>query len=319
MRSTASSRKRKVYTGNISSARMFPIPRSSGALSLRCSASLPNSNLHFRLSLPPISLRFWKKRWMSFVLQQLVHHLRYFRTLIAALIHLRFALRLWLNKQSRLLPRSAVSWILLPTFLVKDCLDILLPFLTLMCNASIQEGILPASQKEAIVIPALKKSGLDTDDMKNYRPISNLSFMSKVVEKLIFEQLSVYLAENNLFPKLQSGFRRFHSTESAVLRVLSDIYSVIDRGDVALLALLDVSAAFDTVDHSYPPGETVYIFRSGRTSLLVVRLVHFWPISIRAVGGHFITQDISLFWNSSRIGTRACPLCPLYCRCCQVC
>ena len=137
-----------------------------------------------------------------------------------------------------------------PTFLVKDCLDILSPFLTLMCNASIQEGILPASQKEAIVIPALKKSGLDTDDMKNYRPISNLSFMSKVVEKLIFEQLSVYLAENNLFPKLQSGFRRFHSTESAVLRVLSDIYSVIDRGDVALLALLDVSAAFDTVDHS---------------------------------------------------------------------
>ena len=63
-------------------------------------------------------------------------------------------------------------------------------------------------------------------------------------------QLSVYLAENNLFPKLQSGFRRFHSTESAVLRVLSDIYSVVDRGDVALLTLLDVSAAFDTVDHS---------------------------------------------------------------------
>ena len=86
--------------------------------------------------------------------------------------------------------------------------------------------------------------------MKNYRPISNLSFMSKVVEKLIFEQLSVYLVENNLFPKLQSGFRRYHSTESAVLRVLSDIYSAVDRGDVALLALLDVSAAFDTVDHS---------------------------------------------------------------------
>ena len=80
-----------------------------------------------------------------------------------------------------------------PTFLVKDCLNILSPFLTLMCNASIQDGILPASQKEAIAIPALKKSGLDTDDMKNYRPISNLSFMSKVVEKLIFEQLSVYL------------------------------------------------------------------------------------------------------------------------------
>lgn len=137
-----------------------------------------------------------------------------------------------------------------PTFLVKECLANLSPFLTLMCNASIQEGLMPSSQKEAIITPALKKFGLDTDDMKNYRPISNLSFMSKVVEKLIFQQLSVYLVENNLFPKLQSGFRRFHSTESAVLQVLSDIYSAIDRGDVALLALLDVSAAFDTVDHS---------------------------------------------------------------------
>ena len=86
--------------------------------------------------------------------------------------------------------------------------------------------------------------------MKNYRPISNLSFMSKVVERIVVRQLSEYLAANSLLPKLQSGFRRHHSTESALLRVLSDLFTVTDKGEVLLLALLDVSAAFDTVDHS---------------------------------------------------------------------
>ena len=100
-------------------------------------------------------------------------------------------------------------------------LDVLLPFMTCMCNASFQEG-LPSSQMDAVITPVLKKVGLDPDELKS--PISNLSFMSKIVEKLIFLQLSTYLAENNLLPKLQSGFRRFYSTESAVYRVLSDVY-----------------------------------------------------------------------------------------------
>ena len=76
------------------------------------------------------------------------------------------------------------------------------------------------------------------------------SFYVKVIEKLILAQLSRYLAANNLFPDYQSGFRRHHSTVTAILRVLSDIYAAIDRDQVSLLALLDVSAAFDTVDHS---------------------------------------------------------------------
>ena len=137
-----------------------------------------------------------------------------------------------------------------PTFLIKEFLGELLPFLTRMCNASIRQGHLPVSQKEAIVTPILKKSDLDPSDVKNYRPISNLPFMSKVVEKVVLGQLSVHLSVNDLFPKFQSGFRRGHSTESALLRVMSDIYAAIDTGKVSLLALLDVSAAFDTVDHS---------------------------------------------------------------------
>ena len=137
-----------------------------------------------------------------------------------------------------------------PTFLIKEYLDVMLPFLTRLCNASIQSGCLPTSQKTAMATPRLKKSGLDPAAIQNYRPISNLPFMSKVIEKLILAQLSRYLAANNLFPDYQSGFRRHHSTETAILRVLSDIYAAIDRDQVSLLALLDVSAAFDTVDHS---------------------------------------------------------------------
>jgi hypothetical protein len=137
----------------------------------------------------------------------------------------------------------------IPTFIVKEFVDVLAPILTQLCNSSIRSGCVPASQKEAVVIPALKKHGLDPSDLKSYRPISNLRFTSKLVEKVVCMQLTSYLTTNGLWPKLQSGFRRFHSTETAILKVLSDIYAAIDAGQVVLLALLDVSAAFDTVDH----------------------------------------------------------------------
>ena len=123
-----------------------------------------------------------------------------------------------------------------PTFFVKDFLDCLLSFITRMCNVSLKESCLPSSQKKAMITPRIKKPGLDRDDVNSYRPISNLTFMSKVMEKIVARQLIAYLVANNLMPKLQSGFRSGHSTETAILRVLSDIYSSIDQGQVVLLA-----------------------------------------------------------------------------------
>ena len=137
-----------------------------------------------------------------------------------------------------------------PTFLTKESLNILLPFLTRLCNVSLHKGRLPPSQTTAIVTPGLKKHGLDPADMKNYRPISNLSFMSKIVERVVVRQLSEYLSANGLLPTLQSGFRKHHSAESGLLWVLSDILSSVDKRQLSSLALLDVSAAFDTVDRS---------------------------------------------------------------------
>ena len=79
--------------------------------------------------------------------------------------------------------------------------------------------------------------------------ISNLTFMSKLIERMVYQQLIAYLEKHNMLPKHQSGFRAHHSTETAVLRVISDILGAADQGYVALLGLLDMSAAFDTVDH----------------------------------------------------------------------
>src|SRR3984885_7387921 len=114
----------------------------------------------------------------------------------------------------------------LPTFLLKEYLDVLLPLLTALFNRSLREGYLPVSQKRSILIPVIKREGLDSADPANYRPIANVSFISKVIEKIISFQLTAYLEVNNLLPTIQSGFRKGHSTKTLLLRLLSDIYEL---------------------------------------------------------------------------------------------
>ena len=98
--------------------------------------------------------------------------------------------------------------------------------------------------------PRLKKVGADTTDVKNYRPVSNLTFILKIVERVVCNQLVAYLEQNQLLPKHQSAYRKFHSTETAVLKLVSDILLAADGAEVTLLGLFDLSAAFDTVDHT---------------------------------------------------------------------
>ena len=86
----------------------------------------------------------------------------------------------------------------------------MLPYLTAMVNASLREGSLPESQKRAVVTPLFKKPSLDAQDMRNYRPVSNLSFVSKLVERIVASQLKDYLTLNNLLPQLQSAYKRHH-------------------------------------------------------------------------------------------------------------
>jgi len=136
-----------------------------------------------------------------------------------------------------------------PTWIVKEFADQLSPFVSLLFNASLRGGSFPSRMKHAMVIPGLKKVGLDQNDLGNYRPISNLSFLSKLLERCAYEQITEYLHENDLMPENQSAYRTHHSTETALLDVLSGACAAADAGQVTLLGLLDLSAAFDTIDH----------------------------------------------------------------------
>ena len=98
-------------------------------------------------------------------------------------------------------------------------------------------------------MPVLKKPGLDETSPSSYRPISNLSIISKLLERLVARQFVAYLNASRLLPATQSGFQRGHSTATAIIRVLSDLLDAVDRDDTAILILLDLSAAFDTMGH----------------------------------------------------------------------
>ena len=100
-----------------------------------------------------------------------------------------------------------------------------------------------------MIAPLLKKPSLDRNSMANYRPVSNLPFLSKVVEKIVAIRLNDHLRWNELCDPFQSAYRTHHSCETAILYVQSVILGAMDRGEVTLLAMIDLSAAFDTVNH----------------------------------------------------------------------
>ncbi|XP_072018306.1 uncharacterized protein [Amphiura filiformis] len=137
----------------------------------------------------------------------------------------------------------------IPSVILKQCLEAVLPTITRLVNTSLLTGEMPSGLKVARVIPLLKKSSLDQEELKNYRPISNLKFLFKTIERIASSQLHAYLDKNKLHSPMQSAYRKFHSTETALLRVQNDLLRAVDKHQEAVLILIDYSAAFDTIDH----------------------------------------------------------------------
>ena len=106
-----------------------------------------------------------------------------------------------------------------------------------------------SSLHTSLLFSILKKADLNPTDPRSFRPISNISVISKLLERLVCRQLVYYLSSNGLLPYLQSAYIPHRSTETAILRILSDIPLALDSGNIAILSLLDLSAAFDSVDH----------------------------------------------------------------------
>ena len=109
------------------------------------------------------------------------------------------------------------------------------------------EGTVPSIWKHPLVDPFHKKG--DKEDPSNFRPVSILPVLSKVIEKIVAEQLMEHLERNRLLSNTQHGFRKGLSTETALMKLTDEIYKNIDNKKVSLLILCDLSKAFDSVNH----------------------------------------------------------------------
>ena len=131
--------------------------------------------------------------------------------------------------------------------LVKDSAEVICPTLTKLFNRSLRQGIFPEDLKNATVSPIYKNG--DKSDCSNYRPISVLSTIAKILEKIVYNQLISYINENNILTNNQFGFRKSHSTTTSLLKSTNKWFLNIDKGLINGVLFLDLRKAFDTVDH----------------------------------------------------------------------
>ena len=137
---------------------------------------------------------------------------------------------------------------LIPTSKLQEIIEGCIPTITHLVNSSLDQGAFCDIWKEALVKPLIKKKLLGMQN-SNYRPVSNLSFISKIIEKVTLEQFNTHCQENSLVPEYQSAYRKNHSCETSLVKLVNDILWNMDRQLVTSIVILDLSTAFDTVDH----------------------------------------------------------------------
>ena len=136
-----------------------------------------------------------------------------------------------------------------PTKLLISHLFYILDIIICVVNLCFSSCVFPTPCKSSIIFPLIKKQGLDPEILKYYRPVANLSFISQIIETVIATQIHDHLINNDIVYNFQSAYKAGHSCETALLKVYNDIVTTIGRGNGAMLVLLYLSAAFDTIDH----------------------------------------------------------------------
>ena len=155
-----------------------------------------------------------------------------------------------------------------PTSLLQDIAPTVVLAITSIMNSSLSSGTVPSAFKQATITPLLKKPTLNPAQVENYRPVSLLPFLSKTLERAVAKQVTNFLNQNGQLDPKQSGFRSGHSTETALLSVTEALRTARAEGLSSVLILLDLSAAFDTVNHK--------ILLRILTSMGITGAVHSW-------------------------------------------
>ena len=134
-----------------------------------------------------------------------------------------------------------------PASILNVIIDNLLPYITQLINKSLETGLIEGI-KESVIKSLLKKQDLDSETFNNYRPVANLTFISKLVEKAVLSRLNKHMNLHNLHCPSQHGYKKHHSTETLLLELIDDILVGFERNSATIVLLIDLSAAFDTID-----------------------------------------------------------------------
>ena len=139
----------------------------------------------------------------------------------------------------------------IPIKILIENIDILIPYWLELVNLSLSTGSIDCL-KSAVIGPLLKEADdvVDADIFKNFRPVSNLIFLSKLIERCVATRLKNHMKDNNLESKHEYGYKECHSTELLLIKVVDGLLTAFDKKQATVLLLLDLSAAFDTVDQT---------------------------------------------------------------------
>ena len=137
----------------------------------------------------------------------------------------------------------------IPANVLRKVIDVALPCITKLINKSLSDGSMEGV-KSSVIDPILKKMGLDSNNKKNYRPVNNLVFFSKLTERVVKKRLIEHMAKNGLHSSSQFGYKKNHSTETMMLGLVNDVLMGFDNSMCTIMIFLDLSAAFDTIDQN---------------------------------------------------------------------